>query len=287
MKDQAVDLLKEAGLSGYEAKAYVALLGAGEPVNGYEVAKTSGVPRSTVYETLSKLVARGAAFEVATDGDSVAYVALPSESLIGRLRRQTDETIAGLEESLPQVGRALTSRVVQSLGGPADVTTRTLDVIESARQTIWLSIWAEEGSRFVSALEAAAQRGVAVFTISHGEIEGLPGLVYPKLYSSPEAVHERTRCRVSLTIADHQQATISGVTDEAVWGIWTDDHAVALLAAEHVRHDIALQVAARRLEEAGLFDFWTDSPDLETLRDASASVMGSAPFDGRPPESGG
>ena len=50
----------------HEAKAYVALVAAGGPLNGYEAAKRSGVPRSTVYETLAKLVARGAAFEVRT-----------------------------------------------------------------------------------------------------------------------------------------------------------------------------------------------------------------------------
>ena len=66
--EQAQELLKGAGLSGYEAKAYLALLAGGEPMNGYEVAKASGVPRSTVYETLGKLVARGAAFEVNGDG---------------------------------------------------------------------------------------------------------------------------------------------------------------------------------------------------------------------------
>ena len=54
--DRALELLKDAGLSGYEGKAYLALLAAGEPLNGYEVAKASGVPRSTVYETLGKLV---------------------------------------------------------------------------------------------------------------------------------------------------------------------------------------------------------------------------------------
>ena len=69
------------------------------------------MPRSTVYETLGKLVARGAAFEVNDDGDTVSYVPLPSEALIGRLRRQTNETIAGLETVLPAIGRRSTARV--------------------------------------------------------------------------------------------------------------------------------------------------------------------------------
>ena len=82
--DKALDLLKGSGMSGYEAKAYVALLGAGEPLNGYEVAKLSGVPRSTVYETLGKLVARGFAFQVSED-DTVSYVPLPADALVGPL----------------------------------------------------------------------------------------------------------------------------------------------------------------------------------------------------------
>ena len=63
---------RRAGMPGYEAKAYLALLTAGEPMNGYEVAKVSGVPRSTVYETLGKLVARGAVFEVAATNGRVS-----------------------------------------------------------------------------------------------------------------------------------------------------------------------------------------------------------------------
>jgi len=58
-----VERLQHLGMSGYEAKAYVALVASGVPINGYEVAKKSGVPRSTVYEPLGKLAARGAAFE--------------------------------------------------------------------------------------------------------------------------------------------------------------------------------------------------------------------------------
>ena len=55
--------------------------------------------------------------------------------------------------------------------------------------------------------------------------------------------------------------------------MWSDDAAVALLAAEHVRHDIALQLIAEHLNAAGLHDFWASDPDLEALRDASAAAV--------------
>lgn len=272
--ERALDLLKESGLSGYEAKSYLALLAAGEPLNGYEVAKASGVPRSTVYETLAKLVSRGAAFEVAGDGDSVAYVPLSSEALIGRLRRQSTETINGLESVLPQIGKALDARVVQHFSRRDEVITRAIDVIESAKRTLWLSIWPQEAPEFASAVEAATRRGVDTLTIAYGDID-LPGRVFGHSYSSPEVVQQRLDCRLSIIVADHDQATIAGVTSDAVWGMWSDDRAVALLAAEHVRHDIALQLTAEHLEAAGLHDFWAHNPDLEALRDASAAAMGA------------
>jgi sugar-specific transcriptional regulator TrmB len=273
--EQAQELLKDAGLSGYEAKAYLALLAGGEPMNGYEVAKASGVPRSTVYETLGKLVARGAAFEVNGDGDTVSYVPLPSEALIGRLRRQTQETIAGLEAVLPTIGAALTARVVQHLNGGDEMIERANDVIESARRTLWLSIWSHEAPSFVQAVTDAVARGVDVFIVAYGDVGPMPGRVYAKKFSSPDVVLERLECRLSIVVADHEQALIGGVMADAVWGVWSDDRAVSVLAAEHVRLDIALQLTAEQLAAAGLRDFWANDPDLEALRDASALAMGA------------
>ncbi len=273
--DRALDLLRDAGLSGYEGKAYLALLAAGQPLNGYEVAKASGVPRSTVYETLGKLVARGAAFEVTGTPGAVSYVPLPADALIGRLRRQTHETIGGLETVLPTIGKAFQARVVQHLTGRDDVVNRAIDVIESAVRTLWMSVWPNESHEFVAAVDAAIARGVDVFTIAYGEVSPLGGRVYTHSYSSPAVVEERLGCRLSMVVADHQQALIAGITSNAVWGMWSDDTAVSLLAAEHVRHDIALQLTAEHLQASGLEEFWASNPDLEALRDASAAAVGA------------
>jgi sugar-specific transcriptional regulator TrmB len=228
-----------------------------------------------VYETLGKLVARGAAFEVNGDGDTVSYVPLPSEALIGRLRRQTQETIAGLEAVLPTIGAALTARVVQHITGSDEMIERANDVIESARRTLWLSIWPQEAPAFVHSVEGAVARGVDAFTVAYGDVGPMPGRVYAHSFSAPEVVQERLECRLSIVVADHEQALIGGVMADAVWGVWSDDRAVSLLAAEHVRHDIALQLTAEHLAAAGLHDFWANDADLEALRDASALAMGA------------
>ena len=213
------------------------------------------------------------AFRSRHDNTKVSYVPLPRKALIGRLRRDTHETITGLEGVLPQIGHALAARVVQHLAGLGEVTERTVDVIESARATLWLSIWPDESSEYVGPVAQAIARGVDVFTIAYGNVGPIGGRVYIHSYSSPDVVLERIGCRISIAVADHQQALIAGVTSSDVWGVWSDDRAVALLAAEHVRHDIALQITAEHLEAAGLSSFWENNPDLEALRDASAAAV--------------
>ena len=49
-----IALLLQLGFSEYEARAYLALLQR-NPLNGYELAKVSGLPRANVYAVLQKL----------------------------------------------------------------------------------------------------------------------------------------------------------------------------------------------------------------------------------------
>ena len=62
---------------------------------------------------------------------------------------------------------------------------------------------------------------------------------------------------------------IAAVDPGDTWGIWSDDPAVALVAAEYVRHDIALQLIAERARDTDLGVFWNTDPELERLRSAS------------------
>jgi sugar-specific transcriptional regulator TrmB len=53
-----IDELKKVGLSEYEARAYMALLGLG-PSGGIEISKKSDVPKTRVYDVLKDLVGKG------------------------------------------------------------------------------------------------------------------------------------------------------------------------------------------------------------------------------------
>lgn len=259
-------------MSGYEAKAYVALVSAGEPLNGYEVAKASGVPRSTVYETLGKLVARGAAFEVKAPSNGSAYLALPAETLVGRMRRELTDTIDDLAATLPLLAAPSKAHLVQHIRGHEGVMERTVDVIDAARACLFVSIWPEELAVVRPALARARARGVDVIGITFGPTTDLAdddtdlAHVYEHRFSSPEVVLSRLGYRVFVAVADRDAVLIGGADEHGTWGMWSDDPAVVLVAAEYVRHDIALQVIVGRAGGSELDEVWASDPVLEHLR---------------------
>jgi sugar-specific transcriptional regulator TrmB len=261
-----VQSLQAIGMSSYEAKAYLALVAAGHPTNGYEVAKRSGVPRSTVYETLAKLLARGAAFEVRSDDESTEYVALPPEALIRRLRHSFDEHIDALSESLPLVTATPASHLLHTIEGRDAVIERARDLIDLSTRTLDVSAWVEELGELSSSLQRAEVRGVEVTIIDFGEGFEPIGYTQPHIFADAKTVLDRVGCRLLVIAADREEVLIGGVVEGgSVWGVFSDDPAVVLVAAEYIRHDIAFQVLSERVGVSEVEVLFRTDPTLLRL----------------------
>lgn len=267
-QQSVIEELQRLGMSGYEAKAYVALVAAGSPLNGYEVAKRSGVPRSTVYETLAKLVGRGAAYEVRARAgtDSVGYISLPPASLLDRLRREFDESIDTLRAALPEVASPPAVHLIHNLADRASLLARAEDVVAAARKDVFLSGWPAE----IDALKPVARRadadGVEISVVSFGDDPEPVGRTTVHRFSAPEVVLENLGCRLLVVSADREQAVVGGIVGRDAWGVYTDDPAMVLVAVEYVRHDIAMHLIAEKLAPADFEAFWTSEPALLRLR---------------------
>lgn len=265
-QQSVIEELQRLGLSGYEAKAYVALVAAGTPLNGYEVAKRSGVPRSTVYETLGKLVGRGAAYEVRAGEASVGYISLPPTALLDRMRRDFDQSIDTLRSALPEVASPPQVRLVHSLLDRSSLLARAEDVVAAARNDLFLSGWPEEIAELKPLVRRAADEGVDVSVVSFGQDPEPVGTTIVHRFSKPEVVLENLGCRLLVVSADREQAVIGGVVNGEAWGVYTDDSAVVLVAVEYVRHDIAMHLIAEKFDIEDFEQFWTSDPALNHLR---------------------
>jgi sugar-specific transcriptional regulator TrmB len=265
-QQSVIEELQRLGMSGYEAKAYVALVAAGSPLNGYEVAKRSGVPRSTVYETLAKLVGRGAAYEVRAGEASVGYISLPPASLLDRLRREFDQSIDTLRAALPAVASPPQVHLVHNLANRASLLARAEDVIAAARKDVFISGWPAEIEALKSLARRTESEGVEVSVVSFGEDREPVGQTTVHRFSAPEVVLENLGCRLLVVSADREQAVIGGIVNDDAWGVYTDDPAVVLVAVEYIRHDIAMHLIADKLAPADFEAFWTSEPGLLRLR---------------------
>ncbi len=272
LTQRAIELLQRAGMSGYEAKAYVALLGATSPMNGYEVAKTSGVPRSTVYETLSKLVARGAASVVSNEDGTSRYVALESTRFVDGVRREMSSTLDGLGPVLAELsGRQDTSLVVH-VNGRAQVRDRFIDVINKSEERCWLSVWPRGADELRATAAAAVVRGVELTSVVFGHDVEFPGQVIEHEYSDPKTVLEVMGCLFYVAVADQSEAIIGIRQKDTTWGVWSDDLSIVTLALQYVHHDVAMQLMGQRLAELGEPDFMKSHAGFSDMQ--STAMLG-------------
>ena len=101
-----------AGFSEYEARVYLSLLGE-HPATGYQISKSSGVPRSMVYEALGRLHARGAVLK--SESERAAYYKpVPPGTLLDRFSKEHKSLIDQLRRDLtkryqPEQGERLWS----------------------------------------------------------------------------------------------------------------------------------------------------------------------------------
>jgi sugar-specific transcriptional regulator TrmB len=275
-RDEAVSQLQSLGMSGYEAKAYLALIAASEPLTGYEVAKKSGVPRSAIYETLDKLLTNGSAFEVRTSADSVSHVALPPDSLLRRLRDQFQGSLDILDGLLPTLTETAPRAVSHHLNGPAAVLARAIDVIHRARDEILLLASPEELTEFEPALRAAETRDVRITVVTAGTSEISVGtsvnLMVPQ--QNPSSTNPTAGPRLVILVADGAELVVGGLEPDGV-GLFSDNPPVVAVATELVRHNVALQLLAAAFGAEKINDVLAADPVLGPIFAAAPSAAGT------------
>lgn len=272
---RALNLLKAVGMSEYEAKAYIALLSEGEPMNGYEVAKSSGVPRSTVYEVLAKLVSRGAAIQVHGVGRSTeSFSAIPVDAFVDGHRSRLANTLDGLAETLPRVATKARSHIVQKLAGRESVVRRINEVTARSQAYAWLSLWPDIAEDVRATAADRARNEVEVVSVTYGSVGSFPGYGVLHEYLDPATTEGLMGCRLYLAVADHQEVVIAAAEGDAWRGVWTDDLSVALLAAEHVRYDVSMQVLCRHIDFQGQYESLRNDPTLALLRKSFETGFG-------------
>lgn len=261
LQTNLVKALNDFGLTGYEARTYLALLGK-HPAHGNEISRKSGVPGPKIYETLDRLKQKG--LVAALETNPVTYEPLPYKELLRQQRAMYSRTEQFLADNLPLVASPTQSIVLWKQDGYETLIGKARQLIQSSQGTILLSFWEREGVDIEECLFNAEKRGINVISVQYGPRLLSIGRVYPHIMS--DQVLERHQGTLTL-VTDDQAGLFMGYNPGREWsGFWTTHPGIARLIANYIRHDIfsckLLNRLGKQIGEQALLE---ELPDILNL----------------------
>ncbi len=244
--DDTVALLQRLGFGDYEARAYLALLRQ-NPLNGYELAKASGLPRANVYAVLQKLEERGAVIRLDTPAGTRYAPVLPEE-LIQRLRTRLQDTLNAAQQSLNKVSRLSEYEYVWNLRGYPMLLEHTRTLLDSTKGHLLLAVWPEEARALVENVSFAQGRGVEVTTLCLSGCPNECGNCRGRIFRYQIAPDERTRWLILVPDAAEMLVGEIGSGDQSL-AVRTRQRVLVELTAWYIRHSIALATLLNDLGE--------------------------------------
>jgi DNA-binding MarR family transcriptional regulator len=244
----ATALLQQLGFSEYEARAYVALLGR-SPLNGYELAKLSGVPRANIYAVLQKLEERGAAVRLDLP-NGTRYAPITLNELTQRVATRFQDTLSAVQAALEDLATPIDPEYVWNIRGCAALLEHARTLLDASQERLLVAIGRQEATALAEPLAQAAARGVAVVTLCLDECPQECGNC------------RGTICRYCAALASDQHWLVLVVDDaEMLAGeIGPHDNVLAVrtrqrlqvdLAGWYVRHTMALTAVLSELRRRG------------------------------------
>lgn len=155
------EALERTGLTGYEARIYLALLGGGD-MSGYEAAKASGISRSNVYLALGGLLEKGAVYKI--DGEVPRYMPVPAEEYCDNKSRAFAGVLALIRAQAP--ARRSQADAYLTISGDGRITDKMCSMIAAAEKRIYVS-QSERVCRLAEReLRQAVSRGLRVVVVT-------------------------------------------------------------------------------------------------------------------------
>jgi len=243
-----VDALTQLNFTATDARAYIALL-KGAPATGYEISARSGLPRSAIYTVLRKLESSGLINAIGQE--PARYVPLPPERLLELLESRFQRNLTSLKDSLKGLRGAAAEAPTWTLHGYPAMLEQAEHLIETAKTTLFGSLWGRETQALSAHLRKASKRGLDVILFSFTPLPDGVGKVYS--YSIPEEKLEPYWDHKIVLVADHQRALIGGAEqNEHTQAVITEVPALIEVATSNLVLDLTLFGQRHHLDMAGV-----------------------------------
>lgn len=241
-----IEEMRQLGLTQYEAKAYLKLL-EDWPVNGYNLSKNSGVPRSRIYEVLDGLIKKQLVFEKTMDNGTV-YYPLEPDMLVKKLKKNYETIIDHVKSETTQIfAKSKEQYESKIITGRKSICEFIGLLLEKANSRIDVSIWQEEYEDLEEYFNAALDRGIKIKGLYFGYENKLNNTV---THRRLETYLKEKDERYIIIIIDKREA-ITGIISrgEESQVTWTNDFGMVDIVEDYIVHDLMINVYSSMLSE--------------------------------------
>lgn len=231
---------RKLGFTEYEAKAYLTLCQA-SPATAYEVSKVAGLAKANVYSALEGLAQRGAVQPV-SEGP-VKYVPVEPSRLLGQIAKSTTARCKELAGKLDRMQLVDGTDYVWMINGDESIHIKVGEMIDRARQHIWIKAPHHLLERHIVALNRAAKRGVKTVMVLFGPPDCLTRFSFGP--DSRVYLHEGSGVMIGpaqqlLTITIDFEEALTAHAGESGHGAFTRSSPVVYMAESLLRHEVYL-----------------------------------------------
>lgn len=194
----AVELLTQFNLTRQEAAIYLTLLSESD-MNGYEVAKRTGISRSNTYTSLAALVEKGAALII--EGAVTRYTPVPVQEFCENKLRKLRGTIDDLLETIPQKREETEGYI--TIKGREHIYDKMRNMVQDAVERVYISASKQIIEAILPEIKSGMARGIKVVLITDEPLDLKGATIY---------LAEKSRQQIRL-IADSSNVLTGDVED--------------------------------------------------------------------------
>jgi sugar-specific transcriptional regulator TrmB len=241
-----VSMLMEAGFSEYESRSYIGLLKK-YPATAYEIAKSSGIPTSKIYEVLTRLKEKGVVLEAENEGHK-KYVPLSPDDFIARVKGKIDTTLSMLNEELSGIATETEISYIWNIDSYDRLIERARFIISSAKSNLLVSAWEKELAAVSDALKKQEKKKIKIAVVLFGEPSTQVGQLF--LHPIEDTIYNEKGGRGFTLVADSNEVLIGTIyPNDSVSGAWSRNRGFVTIAEDYVKHDIYIMKIVERFDQ--------------------------------------
>lgn len=236
--DQEISLLNNFGITNNEAKVYITLLQM-DASTGYKISKSSGIPRSKIYNILASLEDKGLILKSADE--TPLYKSLPVNELISKLKNDSKEHIDDIQDALADLGTVTKQESIWMINSYDQVFEKILYQIQNAKESLYIQIYSEDlDPEIVAALTDAEKRlhKFVVILFSNHQRYSLPFKRYYKHFFEADKILDYGGKWINV-VSDGIEVTYGKLPENSsnTGVVNTMNSSMVFLAQEYVLHD--------------------------------------------------